>query len=158
MEDSQLLQDAVRPLLRIKQLRKHYPVHASWYKRSKSLVHAVDGISFDVGRGESFGLAGESGCGKTTAGKLIVRLADATSGSIIFDDGKGQPVDVATLAGRNLRAYRKNAQMIFQDPYESIKPPSNGLRHDSRAAAGPEDRQPPGADRARDADVGHGLA
>ena len=111
-----------RPLLRVKHLTKHFPVHASWYKRSKSLVHAVDGITFDIGRGESLGLAGESGCGKTTVGKLLVRLAEPTGGRIIFEDGVGQPVDVATLAGRGLKAFRKNAQMIFQDPYESINP------------------------------------
>ena len=86
-----------RPLLRVEGLRKHFPVSASWFRRSRSFVHAVDGVTFDLAQGESFGLVGESGCGKTTTGKLLIRLTDPTDGHIIFDDGTGAPTDIATL-------------------------------------------------------------
>ncbi len=111
-----------RPLLRVEGLRKHFPVSTSWFRRSRSFVHAVDGVSFDLAQGESFGLVGESGCGKTTTGKLLIRLTDPTDGHIIFDDGTGEPTDIATLKGKSLKAFRRKAQMIFQDPYESMNP------------------------------------
>ena len=110
------------PLLKVEGLRKHFPVSTSWFRRSRSFVHAVDGISFELAQGESFGLVGESGCGKTTTGKLLIRLTDPTDGHIIFDDGTGAPTDIATLKGKSLKAFRRKAQMIFQDPYESMNP------------------------------------
>ena len=112
-----------RPLLRVEDLTKFFPVSSgNWFERSRSFIHAVDGVGFELGRGESFGLVGESGCGKTTTGKLLVRLAEPTDGHIIFDDGEGEPTDIATLKGKDLKAFRKRAQMIFQDPYESMNP------------------------------------
>ena len=112
-----------RPLLKVEGLTKHFPVSSgSWFNRNQSFVHAVDGIGFELDRGESFGLVGESGCGKTTTGKLLVRLSDPTDGHIIFDDGEGEPTDIAVLKGKSLKEFRKQAQMIFQDPYESMNP------------------------------------
>ena len=112
-----------RPLLSVEALSKRFPVSTrNWFQRNRSFIHAVDGVRFDLGRGESFGLVGESGCGKTTTGKLLVRLSDPTSGHIVFDDGDGEATDIATLKGKSLRAFRKKAQMIFQDPYKSMNP------------------------------------
>ena len=112
-----------RPLLRVEGLSKRFPVASGhWLDRSQSFIHAVDGVQFELGRGESLGLVGESGCGKTTTGKLLVRLADPTSGHIIFDDGEAEPTDISTLRGKALRVFRRRAQMIFQDPYESMNP------------------------------------
>ena len=112
-----------RPLLTVRDLTKLFPVSsANWFDRTRSFIHAVDGVGFELGRGESFGLVGESGCGKTTTGKLLVRLADPTAGRVIFDDGESDPTDIATLRGKSIKAFRKRAQMIFQDPYESMNP------------------------------------
>ena len=111
------------PLLRAVGLTKLFPVDGgNWFRRSRSFVHAVDGVDFELGRGESLGLVGESGCGKTTTGRLLVRLADPTDGHIIFDDGTGEPTDIATLTGPGIKDFRRKAQMIFQDPYESMNP------------------------------------
>ena len=112
-----------RTLLKVEDLTKLFPVSTgNWFERNSSFIHAVDGVGFELGRGESFGLVGESGCGKTTTGKLLVRLTDPTDGHIMFDDGEGEPTDIATLKGKSLKAFRKQAQMIFQDPYESMNP------------------------------------
>ena len=112
-----------RPLLRVQDLTKLFPVSSgNWFERNSSFIHAVDGVEFELGRGESFGLVGESGCGKTTTGKLLVRLVDPTDGHIMFDDGEGKPTDIAFLKGKSLKEFRRHAQMIFQDPYESMNP------------------------------------
>ncbi len=112
-----------RPLLRVQDLTKLFPVSTgNWFERNSSFIHAVDGVGFELGRGESFGLVGESGCGKTTTGKLLVRLVDPTDGHIMFDDGEGEPTDIAFLKGKSLKEFRRHAQMIFQDPYESMNP------------------------------------
>ena len=111
------------PLLKAEGLTKLFPVESgNWFQRSRSFVHAVDGIDFELGRGDSLGIVGESGCGKTTTGRLLVRLTDPTDGHIVFDDGEGAPTDIATLKKQSLKDFRKKAQMIFQDPYESMNP------------------------------------
>ena len=111
------------PLLTASALSKLFPVSTNnWFRRDHSFVHAVDGLDFELGKGDSLGLVGESGCGKTTTGRLLVRLTDPTDGHIIFDDGSGEPTDIATLKGNSLKDFRKKAQMIFQDPYESLNP------------------------------------
>ncbi len=111
------------PLLRVQGLKMHFPVPSgNWFSRNRSFVHAVDGVDFDLGRRESLGLVGESGCGKTTTGRLLARLAVPTEGNIIFHDSEGESTDIATLKGKALKDFRRKAQMIFQDPYESMNP------------------------------------
>ncbi len=107
-----------RPLLRVVDLVKHFPVgRGSFLSRDAAVVHAVDGVSFDLERGETLGLVGESGCGKSTTGRTILQLYRPTSGSVFLDG-----VDLVTLGRRQLRAERRKMQMIFQDPYASLNP------------------------------------
>jgi oligopeptide/dipeptide ABC transporter ATP-binding protein len=105
------------PLVEVRDLVKHFPVRGGVLQRTVAVVQAVDGVSFDVRRGETLGLVGESGCGKTTVGRLLLRLIEPTSGSIRFD-GR----DITTLKGADLKAYRRRMQIIFQDPYASLDP------------------------------------
>ena len=104
-------------ILDVIKLVKRFPLKKSKFFQEKRFVHAVDGISFSLKKGESFGLVGESGCGKTTTGRTILRLTEPTSGVINFD-GK----DVAKLKEQGLKKFRRNAQMIFQDPFASLNP------------------------------------
>ncbi|MFQ6135763.1 MAG: ABC transporter ATP-binding protein [Candidatus Hydrothermarchaeales archaeon] len=104
-------------LVKVQNLKKLFPVRKGFFSRGVDYVHAVDEVSFEIARGRIFGLVGESGCGKTTCGKLLVRLLDSTSGSIYLEDR-----DIAGLEGKELKEFRKNVQMIFQDPYESLNP------------------------------------
>ena len=104
-------------LLAVRDLAVHFRAHGGWLGRSKRVVRAVDGISFDVARGEVLGLVGESGCGKTTTGRAILRLIEATAGTIHFDG-----IDVRGLDGELLRRLRRRMQIIFQDPFSSLNP------------------------------------
>lgn len=105
-------------LLRVENLFKHFPImQGILVKKQIGAVHAVDGISFDVHSGETLGLVGESGCGKSTAGRTILQLYRPTAGSVIFDG-----VDLVNLQGNALRHMRRQMQMIFQDPYASLNP------------------------------------
>ncbi|MGD2252756.1 MAG: ATP-binding cassette domain-containing protein [Anaerolineales bacterium] len=110
------------PLVRVVELRKHFPVRDGIFGKTKSFIHAVDDVSFDIQVGQSLGLVGESGCGKTTTGKLLTRLQDPTSGHIYLNDEKLGKVDLAEMKGKQLKAFRRRAQIIFQDPYESLNP------------------------------------
>lgn len=105
------------PILRAKNIKVHFPVRKGVFGRVTDYVRAVDDVSFDVYPGETLGLVGESGCGKTTLGRAIIRLIEPTSGSVHF---KG--VDFSSLSGKALRRMRKNIQIIFQDPYSSLNP------------------------------------
>jgi oligopeptide transport system ATP-binding protein len=104
-------------LLEVKNLKTHFPVRAGLLQRSAGWVKAVDGVSFAINEGETVGLVGESGCGKTTLGRTILRLIEPTEGEIWFD---GQ--NITKLDGANLKPFRRKAQMIFQDPYGSLNP------------------------------------
>ncbi len=109
-------------LLRVENLKKYFPIRRGVFQRHVSDVKAVDGVSFDVYRGETLGLVGESGCGKTTTGRTIIRLYEPTDGHVYFEG-----VDLATLKGNALRQMRRKMQMIFQDPYASLSPRMNVL-------------------------------
>jgi peptide/nickel transport system ATP-binding protein len=105
------------PILRVRNLVKHFPVRSGLLRQVSAEVHAVCGVSFDVGRSETLGLVGESGCGKSTTGRLLLRLIPATSGSVTF---QGEDL-LAAKAGR-MRALRRKIQIVFQDPYASLNP------------------------------------
>ena len=130
------------PLVEVRDLIKHFPVRGGILQRTIGWVQAVDGVSFEIRRGETLGLVGESGCGKTTVGRLLLRLIEPTSGSIRFDG-----VELTELKGAALKPYRRRMQIIFQDPYASLDPRTpvadsigEGLRIHG-VGTGPERRQ-----------------
>ena len=105
------------PIVKANDLRMYFPVGRTLSGKPRRLLKAVDDVSFSIGRGQTFGLVGESGCGKTTIGRCLVRLYQPTGGQILFD---GQ--DIARLGEKELAPYRRRMQMIFQDPYASLNP------------------------------------
>jgi oligopeptide transport system ATP-binding protein len=109
-------------LLRVENLKKYFPIRRGVFQRHVGDVKAVDGVSFNIYRGETLGLVGESGCGKTTTGRTIIRLYEPTAGHVYFED-----TDLAQIRGRDLRQVRRKMQMIFQDPYASLSPRMNVL-------------------------------
>ena len=109
--------DGPRPLLEIRNLVKYFPITRGLLKRTVGQVKAVDGVSYSVMAGETFGLVGESGCGKSTTAKLVLRLIRPTSGQILLDGH-----DITELDGSGLRAMRRDLQIVFQDPYASLNP------------------------------------
>ncbi len=104
-------------LVEVRDLKKYYPITGGMLSRVMAHNHAVDGVSFNVKRGETFGLVGESGCGKTTVGRVILRLTPPTSGQVLFD-GK----NLFALSGAEMRTVRRDMQVVFQDPYASLDP------------------------------------
>jgi oligopeptide/dipeptide ABC transporter ATP-binding protein len=117
-----------RPLIEVQGLRKLYPVSKGIFRKPTDFIHAVDGIDFAIGQGKSLGLVGESGCGKSTTGRMLTRLTDATEGRILLRrseaDGHGEDdyLDVAHIDRKGQKQFRRRVQMIFQDPYESLNP------------------------------------
>ncbi len=108
---------AETPLLRISNLKKYFPIRGGLFSREVARVHAVDDVTFSLMKGETLGLVGESGCGKSTTGRCILRLIEPTAGEVWFEDK-----NVTTLDKRSLRHLRRDMQIIFQDPYASLNP------------------------------------
>ncbi|MFF4649923.1 ABC transporter ATP-binding protein [Streptomyces sp. NPDC001380] len=105
------------PLLKVTGLTKHFPIHKGLLRRQTGAVQAVDGVDFSVAPGETLGVVGESGCGKSTTGRLVTRLMEPTAGTIEFEG-----VDITHLSTAKMRPLRRDIQMIFQDPYSSLNP------------------------------------
>lgn len=112
-------------VLRVRHLKKYYPVETGFLRRNAGLVKAVDDVSFSIASGETVSLVGESGCGKTTTSRCIVRAVDPTDGEILFRTGDGRVVDLASMSQNELRPLRRELQMVFQDPFSSLNPRMN---------------------------------
>jgi ABC-type oligopeptide transport system ATPase subunit len=106
----------VTPLLDVRHLVKEFPGRSRWFRRTPGM-RAVDDVSFGIAKGETFGLVGESGCGKTTTGRCVLRLIEPTSGQVMFEE-----MNVLALSSRDLRRARRHFQIVFQDPYSSLNP------------------------------------
>lgn len=132
MQPTQNSVQALSPetLVSVSGLTRLFPVGRGLFRRTTSFIHAVDDVSFDLDRGDSLGLVGESGCGKTTVGKLLVKLLEPTSGEVLFrlpgltpEAGSSEdPIASSAITSGQMRVFRRQAQMIFQDPYESMNP------------------------------------
>jgi oligopeptide transport system ATP-binding protein len=130
---------AAAPLLEVRDLVKHFVVKRSFVGRPLTTLRAVDGVSFTVNRGETLGIVGESGCGKTTVGRTVIRLYEPNSGSILYDG-----TDLAPLSFEQMRPFRRRLQMIFQDPYASLNPRmtvTDIITEGVRDELGPADRK-----------------
>ena len=114
-------------LLEVKNLKKYFPIKRGFFRKVVGQVRAVDDVSFYIREGETLGLVGESGCGKTTTARCILRALDPTAGQILFRTQSGQVVDVASLSESEMRPLRREMQMIFQDPFASLNPRMNLL-------------------------------
>ena len=109
------------PLLEVKGLTKYFPITSGLLRKTVGQIKAVDNVSFHIMQGETLGLVGESGCGKTTTGRLILRLLERTAGEMSFNLN-GEEIDLGALRGEELRTFRKHTQLIFQDPFASLNP------------------------------------
>ena len=116
-EDAHKILYAKEPILQIKNLKTYFPIKKGIFGRAKDFVRAVDDVTFDVYPGETLGLVGESGCGKTTLGRAVLRLIEPTSGEVLFNG-----INITKLDSKKLRELRKDIQIIFQDPYSSLNP------------------------------------
>jgi oligopeptide/dipeptide ABC transporter ATP-binding protein len=117
MKSGASMPEATEPLLLVQNLKKYFPIHQGVFSSVAAYVKAVDDVSFSINKGETFGLVGESGCGKTTAGRAILRLIEPDAGTILFDG-----IDLMSLGKQDLRRKRRDMQLIFQDPYASLNP------------------------------------
>lgn len=109
-------------ILEVKNLKLHFPIHAGILRRQVGAIRAVDGVNFKLRDGEVLGLVGESGCGKTTVGRTLLRLYEPTAGEIWFHTEDGKKVNLANLNQRQMKPYRRELRMIFQDPFSSLNP------------------------------------
>ena len=109
-------------LLEVSDLEKYFPIKQGFLKKEVGQIRAVDGVNFHINDGETLGLVGESGCGKTTTARCILRAVDPTSGEILFRTREDEVVDIASLKGSDLKKIRSDIQMIFQDPFSSLNP------------------------------------
>ena len=117
--------DPAPPFLEVRSLTKYYPITKGFRRRVTGLVKAVDDVSFSIREGETMGLVGESGCGKTTTARCVLRALEPTGGQILFQTADSGTVDLAPLSRRELRPLRRQMQMIFQDPFGSLNPRMN---------------------------------
>src|SRR5262249_58080332 len=108
---------ATKPLVSVRGLTKHFPIKKGLFGKPSGFVRAVDGVSFDVMPGETLGLVGESGCGKSTTGRMILRLIEPTAGEVEFDG-----INLVSLDAKAMRKLRRRIQVIFQDPFSSLNP------------------------------------
>jgi len=108
-------------LLDVRNLSKYFTITSGTFRRNAGMIKAVDNVSFSIGRSETLGLVGESGCGKTTTGRLILRLIERTAGTMTFHH-EGKAIDIASLQGESLRRFRRHIQLVFQDPFSSLNP------------------------------------
>jgi peptide/nickel transport system ATP-binding protein len=120
--ENAMTEHAGAPLLEVRNLKKHFLIKRGFMSRTIGTVKAVDGVSFKVHEGETLGLVGESGCGKTTTGRLVLRAMDPTEGEIWFQDREQGRVNIPELDAGRLKKIRRNMQMIFQDPFSSLNP------------------------------------
>jgi len=111
-----------KTLLSVEHLKMHFPIRKGFSRRTSGYLRAVDDVSFGIYSGETLGLVGESGCGKTTIGRCIMRAYEPTDGRLIYENAQGQSVDLVGLQGMALKPYRRELRMIFQDPYSSLNP------------------------------------
>jgi len=110
------------PLMEVRDLKMHFPIQSGVLQRTVGHVRAVDGVSFDVRQGETFGLVGESGCGKTTTGRCLTRILEPTAGEVRYHQADGKVVDLTHMRSRALKKFRRDIRMIFQDPFSSLNP------------------------------------
>ena len=136
------------PLLDVRGLRKYFPITRGFFRRVVGNVRAVDDVSFVVRQGEALGLVGESGCGKTTVSRSILRAIEPTAGQVLYHTRAGKVVDLASTPGKELKPLRREIQMIFQDPFGSLNP-HDIARQCRRTAIGQRHENPPEARGAR---------
>lgn len=116
------IQANTTPLVEVDALKMHFSMKGGAFSRRKGVIKAVDGVSFNIYPNETFGLVGESGCGKTTVGRAILKAIQPSSGKVLYDSKSGKIIDLVPMSNKELRPYRQEVQMIFQDPYSSLSP------------------------------------